>query len=77
MWSRMMMRFWKSASVAVHAALRRMYQNDDATMVFHVYFIFGCCIIWNLPAAFARALTSFRRPPSNGPSLQRPTRRWR
>ncbi len=38
MWSRMMMRFWNSASVAVHATLRRMSQNDDATMVFHVYF---------------------------------------
>ena len=55
MWSRMVMRFWNSASVAVHATLRRMSQNDDATMVFHVYFISGCCVIWNLPAAFSRA----------------------
>ncbi len=35
-WSRMMMRFWNSASVAVHATLKRMPQYDDATMVFHV-----------------------------------------
>ena len=35
-WSRMMMRFWNSASVAVHAALRRISQYDDATRVFHV-----------------------------------------
>jgi hypothetical protein len=21
-------------------------QNDDAAMVFHVYFISGCCVIW-------------------------------
>ena len=54
-WSRMMMRFWNSASIAVHATLRRMSQHDDATMVFHVYFISGCCVILNLPAAFARA----------------------
>jgi hypothetical protein len=46
----MMMWFWNSAS-AVHATLWRMSQNDDATMVFHVYFISGCCVGWNLPAA--------------------------
>ena len=54
-WSRMMMRFWNSASVAVHATLSRMSQYDDATMVFHVYFMSGCCFMLNLPAAFARA----------------------
>jgi hypothetical protein len=49
----MMMRLWNSASVAVHATLS---ENDDATMVLHVYFISGCFVILNLPAAFARAL---------------------
>ncbi len=44
-WLQMMMRFWNSASVAVHATLRRMFQNDVTNMVFHVYFI----------SAFARA----------------------
>jgi len=27
-----MMRFWYSASVAVHAMLKRMSQNDEATI---------------------------------------------
>ena len=30
-----MMRFWYSASVAAHAMLKRMSQNDDAIIVFH------------------------------------------
>ncbi len=75
-WSQMMMRFWNSTSVAVHATLRRMYQNDDAAMVLHVYFISGCCFILSLPAAFARAYFKrpSGRPPSKGQSLQRPTK---
>ena len=40
-WSQMMMRFWNSASVAVHATLRRMSQKDDAAIVFHVCLISG------------------------------------
>jgi len=36
-----MMRFWYSASVAAHAMLRRMSQNDEATIVFHVCFSAG------------------------------------
>ena len=31
-----MMRFWNSASVAAHAMLKRMSQNDEDTMVFQV-----------------------------------------
>ena len=30
-----------SASVAAHAKLKRMSQNDDATIVFHVFFSVG------------------------------------
>ncbi len=71
-WSRMMMRFWDSASVAVHATLILISQNDDATMVLHVYFIFGCCVILNLPAAFASAQKSFgvRKATVEGPIAQ-------
>ncbi len=29
--------------------------NDDATMVFNMYFVSGCCVIFNFPAVFARA----------------------
>ncbi len=55
-WSRMMTRFWNTASVAVHAPLRRMSQNDDAVMVFHIYLISaGYCVMLNLLAAFFRA----------------------
>ena len=36
-----MMRFWYSASMAAHAMLKRMSQNDEATIVFHVYFSAG------------------------------------
>lgn len=32
-WFRWMMRFWYSASVAMHAALRRMPQKENAAMV--------------------------------------------
>jgi hypothetical protein len=46
-WSRMTMRFWNSASVALHATLNRM----PAAMVFHVCVISGCCVILNLPVA--------------------------
>ena len=38
-----MMRFWYSASVAAHAMLKRMSQNDEATIVFHECFRAGCC----------------------------------
>ncbi len=61
------MRFWNAASVAVHATLRRMSQNDDDAMVLHVYFISGCCDILNLPAALALAYTSFRKATVEGP----------
>ena len=33
-----MMRFWYSASVAAHAMLKRMSQNDEATIVFYECF---------------------------------------
>jgi hypothetical protein len=46
-WPRMMMRFWNSASVAVHATLRR----DDAAMVFHACFISGGCVNLNFLSA--------------------------
>ena len=46
--------FWYSASVAAHAMLKRMSQNDDATIVFHECFRAGCCDIRNLSASLAR-----------------------
>ena len=36
-----MMRFWNSASVAAHAMLKRISQNDEVTKVFQVYFSAG------------------------------------
>jgi len=49
-----MMWFWYSASVAAHAMLKRMPQNDEATIVFYVCFTAGCCNIRNLSASLAR-----------------------
>ena len=49
-----MMLFWNSASVAAHAMLKRMFQNDEVTKVFQVYFSAGCCDIRNLSDPFAR-----------------------
>ena len=46
--------FWNSASVAAHAMLKRISQNDEDTMVFQVYFSAGCCDMRNLSASFAR-----------------------
>ncbi len=40
--------------VAAHAILRRMYQKDEATIVFHEYFNAACCDMRNLSAPFAR-----------------------
>jgi hypothetical protein len=48
------MRFWNSASVAAHAMLRRISQNDEVTIVFQVYLSAGCCDKRNLSAPFAR-----------------------
>ena len=39
---------------AAHAMLRRMSQNDEATIVFHEYFNAGCCDMRNLSALIAR-----------------------
>ncbi len=39
--------------VASHAMLKRMYQKDEATIVFHEYFYAGCDMR-NLSAHFAR-----------------------
>ena len=36
-----MMRFWYSVSVAAHAMLKRMSQNDKAAIMFHVCFSAG------------------------------------
>ncbi len=49
-----MMRFWYSASVAAHAMLKRMSQNDEATIVFHENLRAGCCDMRNLSASLAR-----------------------
>jgi hypothetical protein len=51
-WSRMMMRLWNSAFVAVHATLRRISQNVLASE------LAGRGVILNLPAAFAHALVA-------------------
>ena len=51
-----MMQFWYSASVAAHAMLKRMSQNDEATIVFHVCFSAGCCDMRNLSASLALVL---------------------
>ena len=45
---------WYSASVAAHAMLKRMSQNDEATIVFHEYLRAGCCDMRNLSASLAR-----------------------
>ena len=37
-----MMRFWYSASMAAHAMLKRVSQNDEAPIVFHEYLRAGC-----------------------------------
>ena len=37
-----MMRFWYLESVAANAILKRMPQNDEATVVFHECFRAGC-----------------------------------
>ena len=42
-----MMRFWYSASLAAHAMLKRMSQNDEATVVFHECFRASCCDVRN------------------------------
>ena len=62
-----MMRFWYSASVAAHATLKRMSQNDEATIVFHECFRAGCRDMRNLSASFARPSTSFRKATIDGP----------
>ena len=49
-----MMRFWNYASVAAHAKLKRMSQNDGVTKVSQVYFSAGCCDLKNLLASFAQ-----------------------
>jgi hypothetical protein len=52
-----MMRFWHSASVAVHALLKRMSQNDEATIVFHEpgrVLHSDFCDMRNLSASLAR-----------------------
>ena len=41
------------ASVAAHAMLKRMSQNDEATIVFHEYLRAGCCDMRNLSASLA------------------------
>ena len=50
--SRRKMRFWYSASVAAYALLKRMAQNDDTTIVFHVCLRAGCCDIRNFSTLF-------------------------
>ena len=62
-----MMRFWNSASVAAHAMLRRMSQNDEVIIVFHVYFSAGCCDMRNLSASFAQPLACLRKATIEGP----------
>ena len=42
-----MIRLWNSASVAAHAMLKRISQNDEVTKVFQVYFSAGCCDMRN------------------------------
>ena len=37
-----------------HAMLKRMSQNDEATIVFHEYLRAGCCDMRNLSASLAR-----------------------
>ncbi len=49
-----MMWFWYSASVAAHAMLKRMSQNDEATIVFHECFRASCRDMRNLSASLAR-----------------------
>ena len=49
-----MMRFWYSASVAAHAMLKRMSQNDEAIIVFHECFRDGCRDMRNLSASLDR-----------------------
>jgi len=49
-----MIRFWYSASVAAHAMLKRMPQNDEVTIVFHECFRAGCRDMRNLSASLAR-----------------------
>ena len=63
-----MMRFWCSASVAAHAMLERMSQNDEATIVFHEYLRAGFCDMRNLSASLARSWTSFRKATIEGPT---------
>jgi len=49
-----MMRFWYSASVAAHATLKRMSQNDEANIAFHVCLRAGWCDMGNLSASMAQ-----------------------
>jgi len=51
-----------SASVAAHAMLKRMSQNDDA-----ICFRAGCCDMSNLTTSLARLLTSLRKAPIEVP----------
>jgi len=47
--------------------LKRMSQNDEATIVFHEYLRAGCCDMRNLSASLARPETSFRKATIEGP----------
>jgi len=47
-------RFWYSAFVAAHAILKRISQNDDATIVFRECFRAGRCDMKNWSASLAR-----------------------
>ena len=67
MLSRRRMRFRYLASVAAHAMLKRISQNDDATIVFHVCLRAGCCDMRNFTTSLGRPQTPMRKATIEGP----------